>query len=89
MDSELKLGFHRLGRWFEDEVNLGVAMVIAWAVTVWLISIAAALSVTTAALLIAAGAALTLLARSWIADLARGWRRGRMQLERERGRHAG
>ena len=32
MNEEIKLGFHRMGRALEDPVNLGLAVVVAWAI---------------------------------------------------------
>lgn len=82
MDTRMKLGFHRLGRPFEDGVNLGIGLIVAWAVVVWTIAIAGALGFTTMLLLILAGAAVVVLLRNPVAALARSWRRGRLELER-------
>jgi hypothetical protein len=82
MDERMKLGFHRLGRPFEDGVNLGIGLIAAWAVLVWTIAIAGALGFTAMILLILAGAAAVVLLRGAVVALARRWRRGRVALER-------
>jgi hypothetical protein len=46
MDERMKLGFHRIGRPFEDSVNLGIGLIAVWAVIVWTIAIAGALGFT-------------------------------------------
>jgi hypothetical protein len=85
MDEELKLGFHRLGRTFEDAVNLGLALVGAWAIAVLLVALAAAISLPTTILLILVGVGVIALSRGLVTRLAGSWRRGRLELERERG----
>ena len=84
----MKLGLHRLGRWLEDDVNMGIALVVVWAVGVWLVSIAVALGTGTTLLLIAAGIAVTLLLRRPVAALAYRWRDRRLELERQHGQPA-
>ena len=78
----MKLGFHRLGRPFEDGVNLGIGLVAAWAILVWTIAIAGALGFTAMVLLIVIGEAVVVLLRDVVAELARRWKRGRVELER-------
>jgi hypothetical protein len=84
MDDELKLGFHRLGRWLEDPVNLGVGLVFAWAIIALLLAIALALSPGDVLLLILGGVAVALLLRRPIEVAARRWRQGRLEFERDR-----
>ena len=81
MGSELKLGFHRLGRALEDPVNMGVAVVIAWALVALPVTIAFGLSIGQAFLLIVAGIAFALLLKRPIEVGARRWQEGRIALE--------
>ena len=80
------LGFHRLGQTLEDEVNLGVALALGWAIVVLMIAVAAAISFPTAILLILCGVAVIALLRGQVTRLAHDWRRGRLRLERRHGR---
>jgi hypothetical protein len=81
MDKELKLGFHRLGRPLEDPVNMGLALVVAWALVVLTVTIAVGISPGQALLLIFAGVALALLLRRPIELAARRWHERRVALE--------
>jgi hypothetical protein len=81
MDKELKLGFHRMGRALEDPVNLGLAVVVAWAIIALPVTIAFTLSPGQGLLLIFAGVAFALLLKSPIEHGARRWREGRIALE--------
>jgi len=81
MDEELKLGFHRLGRPLEDPVNMGLALVVAWALVVLTVTIAVGISPGLALLLIFAGVALALLLRRPIELAARRWHERRAALE--------
>jgi hypothetical protein len=81
MDEELKLGFHRLAQALEDPVNLGVAIVFAWAVAALPVAIALTLSPGQTLLLIVAGVAVALLLRRPIKFWARRWHEGRIALE--------
>jgi hypothetical protein len=85
MSEELKLGFHRLGQGFEDPVNLGVGLVVAWAIVTLPVAIVLALSPGQAILLIACGIALALLLRRPIELAAQRWREGRLELEERHG----
>jgi hypothetical protein len=85
MDDELKLGFLRLGRWLEDPVNMGVGLVVAWAIIALLLAIALAMSPGDILFLIFGGVAVALLLRRPIEVAARRWRQRRLELERERG----
>ena len=82
MNEELKLGFHRLGQWLEDPVNMGVFLVFAWAVVALPVAIALRFSAGEAILLIVAGIALAILLRRPIELAADRWKRGRLELER-------
>jgi len=84
MDEELKLGFHRLGQWFEDPVNMGVGAVVAWVIVALPVAIALSLSPGEALLVMVAGVAVALLLRRPIELAARRWRQRRLELERER-----
>jgi hypothetical protein len=84
VDDEVKLGFHRLGRRFEDPVELFAVFAVAWAVAVILFAVAVVLSTWQWLLLLVAGLVVLLLLRSRITRLAERWRRERIQLE-ERG----
>jgi hypothetical protein len=84
MTKELRLGFHRLGRWLEDPVNLGVGLVAAWAIVVLTVAIPGAVSLVQMLLLILAGGALTVVLSRPITRLAARWKRGRLELERAR-----
>jgi hypothetical protein len=84
MDDELKLGFHRLGKALEDPVNMGVGLVSAWAIIALTVTIALAMSPGEGLLLIFGGVAVALLLRRPIELAARRWRRGRLDLERQR-----
>jgi hypothetical protein len=81
MDDELKLGFHRLGRALEDPVNMGIALVCAWAIVALPVTLALTLSPGQALLLIVAGVAVALLLRRPIEIGARRWHEGRVALE--------
>jgi hypothetical protein len=81
MNEELKLGFHRLGRALEDPVNMGIALVVAWAIVALPVTIALTLSPGQGLLLLATGVALALLLRRPIEVGARRWREGRIALE--------
>jgi hypothetical protein len=84
MSDDLRLGFHRLGRWFEDGLNMGVGIALAWAAVVLILAIATAAGASLAFALIILGGAVLLLLRDEVAKLARKWRRGRVQLEQGR-----
>jgi hypothetical protein len=81
MDDELKLGFLRLGQALEDPVNMGLALVSAWAIVALPVVIALTLSLGQAVLLIVTGVALALLLRRPIELCARRWHEGRVALE--------
>jgi hypothetical protein len=83
MDDELKLGFHRLGKMLEDPVNMGVGLMLAWAIIALLLAIAFAMRPGDLLLLIFGGVAVALLLRRPIESAARRWRRGRLELEPE------
>jgi hypothetical protein len=85
MDEELKLGFLRLGKWFEDPVNMGVGLVFAWAIIALSVAIALAMGPGEALFLVLVGVAVALILRRPIELAARRWRQGRLELERERG----
>jgi hypothetical protein len=86
MDEELKLGFHRLGRSLEDPVNLGVALVFAWALVSLTVAIAITLAPGQALLLIFTGVAVAILLRRPIEIAARRWQEGRIALEERHSR---
>jgi hypothetical protein len=81
MDEELKLGFHRLGRALEDPVNMGVALVVAWAIVLLPVTIAVGLSPGQALLLLFTGVAVALALRRPIELGARRWHERRIALE--------
>jgi len=82
MHDDLKLGYHRLGRRFEDPAELFVLAALVWAVVAMMISIIIVLDFSGWALLTAVGVAVLFLVRGRLADLAARWRRGRVRLER-------
>jgi hypothetical protein len=84
VDDDVKLGFHRLGRRFEDPVELFAVFAVAWAVAVILFAIAVVLSTWQWLLLLVGGLALLFLLRGRITSLSERWRRERIELE-ERG----
>jgi hypothetical protein len=88
MDDDLRLGFHRLGRGLEDPANLGVLLAAVWAVSVWLIKVAAALDTGVMLALIVLGIAAMVLFRDRVSALSERWRRGRLELEQRRGGQA-
>lgn len=81
MNDELKLGFLRLGRALEDPVNMGLALVVAWAIVALPVVLALTLSIGQAVLLIAAGVAVALLLRRPIELGARRWHERRVALQ--------
>jgi hypothetical protein len=81
MDDELKLGFHRLGQALEDPVNMGLALVVAWAIVSLPLTIALALSPGQGLLLVFTGVAVALALRRPIELAARRWRDCRIALE--------
>jgi hypothetical protein len=81
MGDDLKLGFLRLGRALEDPVNMGLALVVAWAILALPATIAFALSPGQGLLLIFAGVAVAILLRRPIEHGARRWRERRLELE--------
>jgi hypothetical protein len=89
MSDDLRLGFHRLGQWFEDPFNLAIALLGLWAVFAWIIGVATAMGMPLTLLLVLAGVAAIILARHLVERTARSWRAGRLELEpgaRGRGR---
>ena len=84
MDEELKLGFLRLGRWVEDPVNMGLALIVAWVIVLLPVVIGFGLGLPQAILLIFAGVAAAVLLRRPIQVAARRWREGRLELEGKR-----
>jgi hypothetical protein len=81
MSEELRLGFHRLGRALEDPVNMGLALVVTWAIVAVPVTIALTLSPAQGLLLIFAGVAVAIALRRPIELGARRWREGRIALE--------
>ena len=84
MDDELKLGYHRLGRRFEDPAELFALAAGIWVLIVILIAIAVVLSTWQWLALILVGVAALFLLRGHLATLAGRWRGGRIRLERPR-----
>jgi hypothetical protein len=82
MDDELKLGYHRLGRRFEDPAELFALAAGAWALLVIMIAIAVVLSTWQWLALIVAGVGALFGLRHRLAALAGRWRQGRVRLER-------
>lgn len=81
MDEDVRLGFHRLGRRFEDPVELFAVLALAWAIAVILFAVAVVLSPWQWLLLLVGGLAVLLLLRGKIAGLSERWRRERTELE--------
>ena len=84
MDDDLKLGYHRLGRRFEDPVGLFALAAGLWALTAMMIAVIFALGISTWLLLTAGGIIALFLVRTRLAELARRWRGGRLELEHRR-----
>ena len=82
MHDDLKLGYHRLGRRFEDPAELFALAALVWALAAMMVSIIIALDFSGWATLTAVGVAILFLLRGPLADLAARWRRGRARLER-------
>ncbi len=85
MSDELKLGFHRLGRSFEDPVNLFAAAACVWAVAVILFAIVVVLDTWMWLGLIVLGVGLLYVERARLAKLAARWRTEGIELERRSG----
>jgi hypothetical protein len=82
MDDELKLGYHRLGRRFEDPAEMFALAAGVWALLVILFAIAVVLSSWQWLGLILVGIAALFLLRDRLATLAGRWRQGPIRLER-------
>ena len=84
MNDDLKLGYHRLGRRFEDPPDLFALAWGMWALLAMLFVIAFAFSFGTWLLLTAAGGVVLFLVRDRLVAVADRWREGRRELESRR-----
>lgn len=81
MNDDLKLGYHRLGRRFEDPPDLFALALGVWTLLAMLFVLALSFSFGTWLLLTAAGAVVLFLLRDRLTEVGGRWRESRRELE--------